>query len=291
MTTEPIHRRRRPSLMKRSLFAPVLASLVLLATVPVSIHAADSTEPSIQPVYVESTQILYLESWPVQVTLQVSGTLPTPCNDAVWEVSAGDEVIDVRLWSEVDPEVMCATVLEPVELSIPLGSYEDASIPVLLNTIPVGSVEVGAGGSDVVALSGAGWSFGMCLGYCAADLVIDADQVTLTGSDRDADAPLFVNAGTLTTLGQEVLNAALAGVGATTLESTYGCPDCADGGAAYLSLDQDGTTSRHDMEFAAPPAALAEAYALAATLMATLEVCQSDELVTASPECTAYLRG
>lgn len=277
--------------MKRSLFTPVLASLVVLAAVPVGIHAADSTEPSIQPFYVDSTQILYMESWPVQVTLQVSGALPSPCNEAVWDVNADDEVIDVQLWSEVDPDVMCAAVLEPVELSIPLGSYEEASIPVLLNTIPIGTIEIGAGGGDGVALSGAGWSFGMCLGYCSADLVIDGNQVTVSASDRDADAPLFMNAGTLTALGQESLSAALGGVDATTLESTYGCPDCADGGAAYLSLDQNGATSRHDMEFASPPAELAEAYVLATSLMNALENCQSDELVTTAPECVPHLRG
>ena len=30
-------------------------------------------------------------------------------------------------WSEIDPEVMCAQVLEPFEVTIPIGSFETGS--------------------------------------------------------------------------------------------------------------------------------------------------------------------
>ncbi|HEU4750416.1 MAG TPA: hypothetical protein VFT54_05100, partial [Acidimicrobiia bacterium] len=38
------------------------------------------------PVFVETTDILLMESFPVQVVLRVTGNLPTPCHQAVWEV-------------------------------------------------------------------------------------------------------------------------------------------------------------------------------------------------------------
>ncbi len=44
------------------------------------------TEPH-DPVYIESTQILQLESFPVQVMLEVVGQLPDVCHKAAWVVS------------------------------------------------------------------------------------------------------------------------------------------------------------------------------------------------------------
>ena len=276
--------------MKRFI-RPVLGGLFLLAAAPISVHAADSVEPGTtpgEPVYVDSTDILYLESWPVQVVLQVTGALPTPCHEAVWDITDTGEAIEVTLWSESDSDAMCAAVLEPVELSIPLGSSESASLPVELNGEPVGTVEIGAIGSDELALIGAGWSFGMCLGYCNADLVIEDDRVSLTGSGHEPGKSLFVNSGSLTAKGQELLSDVLKGVDVASLEATYGCPDCADGGAAYLTISQREAMSRHDMEFGNPPAELEPVHALATGIISALEACISDEIMTASADCVPF---
>src|SRR5687768_12997691 len=79
------------------------------------------------PVYVDSTDILYLESWPVQVRLVVTGSFPTPCHEASWAVEQTADGISVRLWSVSDPDAICIDVLEPFEVSIPLGSFESAN--------------------------------------------------------------------------------------------------------------------------------------------------------------------
>ena len=52
-------------------------------------------------VFVDSQEILLMESYPVQVALQVSGNLPTPCHMLRAEVSEPDSEnnINVELFS------------------------------------------------------------------------------------------------------------------------------------------------------------------------------------------------
>lgn len=278
----------------KTLLIPSLSILLAVGVVGQVALGAASPDPAMDgttegPVYVDSTEILYLESFPVQVHLAVRGSLPTPCHEAAWEVEQTDEVIAVRLWSRADPELICVQVLEPFEVSIPLGTFESASLSVELNGEPVGRVEIGSPAvpSDA-SLVGAGWSFGMCLGYCVADLAIDGERLVLTGRARADEEPLYVNQGTLTPLALERIGAALESLGGVALEPVYGCPDCADGGAAYLELTRDGMTSRHEMEFGAPPEELAELHELAMGLISALETCEPGELVSVDADCAPH---
>ncbi len=241
------------------------------------------------PVFVDFTDILYLESFPVQVRLVVRGSLPTPCHQVQWAVGDASDALDVELWSVVALGQDCAQVLEPFEVSIPLGSYEVADVPVSLNGEQVGRIFIGdAAVSGSSSLVGGGWSFGMCLGYCNADLVVDGDKLILTGRNRELEEPLFVNRGSLTAIGQERLATALQALGAEPLDSVFGCPDCADGGAAYLGLDRDGVSSRHDMEFGSPPEMLAELHGIAMGMIDALETCESDEVIAVDNDCQAW---
>jgi len=241
------------------------------------------------PVYIDATEILVLESYPVQVRLVVRGALPTPCHGAVWQVDDRGDSIPIVLWSEADPELACAQVLEPFVITIPLGSFESSHSPVLLNGEPIGQLAIGPepAGADL-GLVGAGWSFGMCGGYCTADLTVRLQELVLTGGSHMSEEPLYVNRGVLTALGWERMEAALEKLSGEELESVYGCPDCADGGAAYLTLTQDRATSRHQMEFGHPPSELAELHALAIAVIDALETCTSDELVAVGDGCEAW---
>lgn len=143
-------------------------------------------------------------------------------------------------------------------------------------------VEPASAGASLV---GAGWSFGMCGGICIADLTIETSQATLTESSRESDEPRFVNRGALTHLARTRIDSAADRLDGVVLEPVYGCPDCADGGAAYLVLERHGATARHSMNFGGPPEELAELYELAFTIIAALETCQSNELVVVSESC------
>jgi hypothetical protein len=272
---------------------PILAALLVAAS-GLTVTAAGSPAPTLpgDPVYVDSTDLLYLESFPVQVRLVVRGALPTPCHEPAWDVRQGADGIDVTLWSTIEPGAICIDVLEPVEVSIPLGSFESADMPVTLNGGSVGRVAVGdaAPSPDGSSLMGAGWSFGMCAGFCAADLVVGGHRVVLSGTDHRPQGHLFENEGALTPAGRDRLDAALADLGDATLEPTYGCPDCADGGAAYLTITRDGVTTRHDMEFGHPPGALADLYALSMSVIDSLQRCEPSDLVATAETCVPYER-
>lgn len=76
-------------------------------------------------VYLDSTELLTLESYPLQFVLALKGSLPTPCHQlrvAVNPPDAGDKVV-VDVYSVSIPDEMCVQVLEPFEVNIPLGSF------------------------------------------------------------------------------------------------------------------------------------------------------------------------
>lgn len=94
------------------------------------------------PVFVETTDILLMESFPVQVALHVTGNLPTPCHQPVWEVEDDGSTIAVRLASVTEPGVLCAQVLEPFDISIPLGDFESGTRVVTLNGEEIGDFDI-----------------------------------------------------------------------------------------------------------------------------------------------------
>jgi inhibitor of cysteine peptidase len=94
------------------------------------------------PVFVETTDILLMESFPVQVALHVTGNLPTPCHQTAWELEDDGNTIAVRLASITEPDVLCAQVLEPFDISIPLGEFESGTRVVTLNGAEIGDFEI-----------------------------------------------------------------------------------------------------------------------------------------------------
>lgn len=93
--------------------------------------------------FVDSTDILVLESFPPQFVLQLSGSLPTPCHQLRVEVAEPDEQdrIQVEVYSVVDPEQICIQVLEPFEANVNLGSFPGGNYTVWVNGQQVGEIE------------------------------------------------------------------------------------------------------------------------------------------------------
>jgi hypothetical protein len=88
------------------------------------------------------TELLALESFPVQYMLSLSGMLPTPCHRLRVAISEPDDndQINVNVYSLVDPAEICIQVLEKFESNIPLGSYSSGNYTVLVNGEPVGEI-------------------------------------------------------------------------------------------------------------------------------------------------------
>ena len=153
----------------------------------------------------------------------MTGSLPTPCDRLAWDVQQDSDGIAVSLWSESDEDVFCASVLAPFEVSIPLGAFETADLALTLNGDDIGRVQIGVVSpppAGDASLDAAGWSFGMCVGLCNADLDIDGSALLLVGTDRTRNVTLFRNAGSLTAAGQEAIAHALEVLGHTPLQGS-----------------------------------------------------------------------
>lgn len=76
-------------------------------------------------VYLDSMELLSLESFPLQFMLALKGNLPTPCHQLRVAVSPpdADNKVIVDVYSISNPDEMCAQVLEPFEIDFPLGSF------------------------------------------------------------------------------------------------------------------------------------------------------------------------
>lgn len=86
-------------------------------------------------VYIDSTDLLTLESFPLQFVLVLKGNLPTPCHQLRVIVNSPDaeNKIYVEVYSLASPDRMCAQVLNPFDVNIPLGSFPSGYYILLIN--------------------------------------------------------------------------------------------------------------------------------------------------------------
>jgi hypothetical protein len=98
-------------------------------------HPPDLNENRALPVSILSSEILVMESFPMQVVMIVSGELPTPCHTIEWQVSEpdADHRIDIELWAVGDPEAICIQLLGTFEERIPLGDFTEYGYRIWIN--------------------------------------------------------------------------------------------------------------------------------------------------------------
>ena len=83
-----------------------------------------------------------------------------------------------------------------------------------------------------------GSSFNMCVGYCRQELQVTPTEVRLVESSwNTAQLPTRVSTRPFTRPAWDSLVAAVDDSGIDGLAETYGCPDCADGGAEWVAVD------------------------------------------------------
>ena len=112
---------------------------------PPGVPRADPVKPPVEKgvFTLSSADVLVMESYPIQVTVVVDGTIPTPCDSAGWKVEiVGDEIL-VEVYSIPlnDPAVSCIAQVEDVAVTVPLGSFQDGAYTVIVNGETVGSFE------------------------------------------------------------------------------------------------------------------------------------------------------
>ena len=94
-------------------------------------------------VYIGHSDLLVMESYPVQIALVLQGELPTPCNQLRAIARPPDEQnqIQVEVYSVVDPGMVCVQVLEPFDANIGLGSFPTGHYTVWVNGEMIGEFD------------------------------------------------------------------------------------------------------------------------------------------------------
>jgi hypothetical protein len=87
------------------------------------------------PAYIDSAQLLTLESYPLQFMLNLEGNLPTPCHQLRIAVAAPDAENNVRVevYSVTNPDLICTQVLAPFTVNYSLGSFPQGSYSLWVN--------------------------------------------------------------------------------------------------------------------------------------------------------------
>ena len=100
-------------------------------------YAPQPTDSSLTrgEVSIKEMGVLVRESSPPQISLSLSGALPTPCHQLRLQVNDPDEgnKINVEAYSVVDPDMICTQVLEPFQASVDLGTFPSGHYSVWVN--------------------------------------------------------------------------------------------------------------------------------------------------------------
>ncbi|MGH9460449.1 MAG: hypothetical protein ACRD1X_04495 [Vicinamibacteria bacterium] len=142
-----------------------------------------------------------------------------------------------------------------------------------------------SGPSSSVRVAEAGWSFGFCMGPCRGQLALAGAQLTYEVSSRTGDQVFASNRGQLTSQGATRLEYLASGL-PEELQETYGCPDCADGGASFLAFVRERESLRTEYEYGNPPAALSAIDGFLKEVMDALGECRATADVTPEGSCT-----
>jgi len=94
-------------------------------------------------VFLGSTEILTMESYPLQFAVILNGDLPTPCHELRVATHEPDTQNRIKLeaYSLSDPNAVCAQVLEPFEQNVNLGSFPSGHYTLWVNDRQVGEFD------------------------------------------------------------------------------------------------------------------------------------------------------
>ena len=105
-----------------------------------------------------------------------------------------------------------------------------------------------------------GTSFGMCAGYCRTELAIASTSLQLTRTSWNPQQnPPVVQQQAFTEADWKKLLERVDADKVQGLQETYGCPDCADGGAEWVEVETATFKKKVTFEHNNPPAELKDA--------------------------------
>ncbi|MEW5938373.1 MAG: hypothetical protein AB1750_01815 [Chloroflexota bacterium] len=86
-------------------------------------------------VFIDSVDLLTMESFPVQYSITLKGGLPTPCHElrVVYREPGAENKIVLEVYSVVDPNLICVEVIQPFEQNVYLGSFPAGHYTIWIN--------------------------------------------------------------------------------------------------------------------------------------------------------------
>lgn len=86
-------------------------------------------------VFLDFKEVISQESSPLQFTLHLTGSLPTPCSQLRIAVSPPDieNKVLVEAYSVSNPDRICTQVIAPFDVNIPLGSFPTGKYTLWIN--------------------------------------------------------------------------------------------------------------------------------------------------------------
>jgi len=93
--------------------------------------------------FIDSIELLILESYPVQINLQLTGGLSTPCHQLRVAVDPPDKEnrIYIDVYSVVDADKICVQVIEPFATTVSLGTFPIGHYSVYVNNELIGEFD------------------------------------------------------------------------------------------------------------------------------------------------------
>lgn len=145
---------------------PAIPTQVIPSVTPVSVAtrqpaapvvantpSAPATKPSLAPatgdeklqrgnVFLDTSRIISTTSFPPQFSLELIGSLPTPCHQLRAQVASpnAQNQIRVSVYSLADSTMMCMQMIAPFNASVSLGNLIKGSYSVWVNDKQVGEV-------------------------------------------------------------------------------------------------------------------------------------------------------
>jgi len=136
-------------------------------------------------------------------------------------------------------------------------------------------------------LSG-GYQFGECGGACRFEVALIEGELNLSIRDWGSEEPVHQANAELTEDGVSELEAILGDLTDVALDETYGCPDCADGGATHVTLLRGADESTHTWETGNPPVVLEAVDAFIEDSIEDISDCTSTDLLEPTEDCGPF---
>ncbi len=134
------------------------------------------------------------------------------------------------------------------------------AIAIMIALASSGCQVIGPDKSSTVISVASGDSFGECLGYCKTQIEASPTRIVFSTEGGTLAGPLPALSDTVSIeheLWSHLVSLARV-VPVHALDSIYGCPDCADGGAEWVEIEFAGDESRRiTFEFRHAPGPLA----------------------------------